>query len=268
MARRERRQRRRSVRLSLTEPEMENQESEETSDPLENQNQPPQRSAVTNDNWIDDYNKNQTAWQARADEYVRRIREGKVRCRATLRELRYAYVVQGMSPREIEQEYRIPKRYVWALATVYRWSKTKREIDDKIIEAAAKNLQPKLESITALGAHALVEFLTNFIKSGDARRMSPKDAKMLSDVTANVHRVTQLVKGEPTDIVKSIRQMGPEELFKAAVHLFRDLKDDPLIEQDMLEHDDPKLLTAPPGEIEMTDITLQPEVVGNDAAGK
>lgn len=130
----------------------------------------------------------------------------------------------------MEGRFKIPKRYIWALSTKYRWHKTKGEIDDALIRAAAKNMQGKLEDVTSLGIDVTRAFLLQLVKSGDAARLSPKDAKMISDVTANFHRVLQLVKGEPTDIIKTVRDMGNEDLLRAALHMFKGLQEDPLLQ--------------------------------------
>lgn len=181
---------------------------------------------------------------------------------ASFRELRYAYIVEGLDPHQMEKRFDLPNRYIWALATKYHWAKVKKELDDKLMAAAAKGLQPKLEAVVALGVHATSQFLTNLINSGEAKNLSPKDAKMISDVTANHHRVLQLAKGEPTDIVRHTRDMSNEELTEAAIHLMRALKEDPLCDDRLIDVTPPKELPAP--KIEVTVSPMPEKVTGTD----
>lgn len=109
------------------------------------------------------------------------------------------------------------------------WERVRQETLNKLIESRLKiGTLKEIEDIRALSLTGLKEYLSQLVLSG--QRMTPKDAKLLSDIIANIDRIARLEGGKPTDI-KRYETMTPEELRQEARSIIEELKEeDPVVD--------------------------------------
>lgn len=162
---------------------------------------------------------------------------------------RYMYVVESKSPREIALHLNRCYSSIFAIARRKKWQKLRDNLDKKVQTRAAKHQVKKIEDVLASTTHAIAAYFRNLIKTGEINSLSVKDIKLTSDVLANVHRIHQIAKGEPTNITKTISDMPEKDLREALKDMYRSLYEDPMF--------DPKSLVE--NEQEVKDDTDSPE---------
>jgi len=98
-----------------------------------------------------------------------------------------------------------------------RWAKIKDKVDQKLLtNLRAKILSEEAGDILKKGAYIINLYFTKVIKRGGD--IDNKDAKLTSDILANVHRLKQLEEGKPTDI-SFVEKMAPEEAMRYLMEL-------------------------------------------------
>lgn len=145
--------------------------------------------------------------------------------RASLQESRRLYLL-GHDYKVIFQATGIPRSQFNRHKK--HWDDIKeRELQRFVQKRIAKKAQ-ELEEIVALSLGGLKEHLRRVIARGED--MSAKDAKLLSDIIANVDRIGRLEQGKPTDI-KRYETMSPDELKEEARKIVADLaEEDPIVD--------------------------------------
>lgn len=85
-----------------------------------------------------------------------------------------------------------------------------------------------MEKIVGLSTEVLIKFLTRQLAR--ETEITSKDAKLVSDIIANVDRIDRLQNGEPTDI-KKFEHLTPEEVKDQVKLIMEDLAlNDPMME--------------------------------------
>lgn len=144
--------------------------------------------------------------------------------RASLQETRRLYLL-GYDYKVIFQTTGIPRSQFNRYKP--HWDELKeRELQKFVKKRIAKKAQ-ELEEIVALSLGGLKEHLRRLIARGED--MSGKDAKLLSDIIANIDRIGRLEQGKPTDI-KRYETMTPDELKEEARKIVADLAEEDPIE--------------------------------------
>lgn len=96
-----------------------------------------------------------------------------------------------------------------------------------------------MREIIKLSVDNLKRFLT--AHSVNETIVSTKDAKLMSDILANIHRVVQLENGKPTNITET-RAVSQEELHEHLRQAIEDLKRvDPMVSYNDNDGTDPKI---------------------------
>lgn len=147
-----------------------------------------------------------------------------------LRQIRYLYVVRGYMITDIAKAIGKPYDTVQNMVKRHKWALLRTKADAWVLRRSLRNQKAALEEILALSAEGLKNFVTKVVQDGKNGLVNAKDAKFLSDIFANVFHVHQITKGEPTDIVKNIKEASERDLMLAAQELIDNIKDDPMFE--------------------------------------
>lgn len=94
----------------------------------------------------------------------------------------------------------------------HRWRRLKERIDEDLIaEIRRSAVESKVDEFVQRGLKIGLRFLDRLEK--DKQDLSVKDFKLVTDAIMAIHRVGQLEKGEPTDIVeRNYNAMTQEEM--------------------------------------------------------
>lgn len=103
-----------------------------------------------------------------------------------------------------------------------------RELDKQIQKSLREGKLKELEEINSLSLAGLRKYIARVVLR--QAELSTKEAKLLSDIVANLDRIARLESGRPTDI-KRYETMSPEELRKEAAQIVAELKEeDPVVD--------------------------------------
>lgn len=149
---------------------------------------------------------------------------------AELRAIRFAYCALGWSAVKISQA--LGRNYRTIVSAIYRhrYIRVREKVDQQLIKRAIGRMEGDVEAVTALTTAALKRFLTQAIQSD--RELTVKDAKLISDIGANFHRILQLIKNKPTAIHANIQNVSEEASIEALVGVIRSMKEDPMFDMD------------------------------------
>lgn len=90
-----------------------------------------------------------------------------------------------------------------------KWYRVKSRLDEKfLVKLRARVVSKDATDLMKKGTHIIGLFFDRLIKRGT--EIETKDAKLTSDILANIHRIKQLEEGKPTDITL-YEKMTPEE---------------------------------------------------------
>lgn len=94
----------------------------------------------------------------------------------------------------------------------HRWRQLKERVDEGLIaEIRRTAVESKIDEFVQRGLKIGLRFLDRLEK--DKQDLSVKDFKLVTDAIMAIHRVGQLEKGEPTDIVeRNYNSMSQEEM--------------------------------------------------------
>ena len=102
------------------------------------------------------------------------------------------------------------------------WATEKQEVVSALLESSVKKGKVKeLEQIVGLTLDGLRKFLSRLVLR--ETEITPKDAKLLSDIIANIDRISRLELGKATDI-KRYEHMTPEQIKTTALEIVEQLK--------------------------------------------
>lgn len=108
-----------------------------------------------------------------------------------------------------------------------KWSRVKERVDEKfLVSLRARVVSKDATDLMKKGTHIIGMFFDRLIKRGT--EIETKDAKLTSDILANIHRIKQLEEGKPTDI-SVYEKMTPEE----AMSYLQKIQKDTLEKHDM-----------------------------------
>lgn len=103
-----------------------------------------------------------------------------------------------------------------------------RELERHLEKQLRDGKLKELEDIVGLSLTGLKKWLSRLVLR--EAELSTKEAKLLSDVIANMDRITRLESGRPTDI-KRYETMSPDELREEARTIIAELKEeDPVVD--------------------------------------
>jgi hypothetical protein len=118
------------------------------------------------------------------------------------------------------------------------WYKEREDREKKVWEKVLTHQGRRIDSIVSLSTAALERFLERLIRRES--EMDIKEAKLLSDVLANVHRIQRLENNEATDI-RHYENMTPEQIREATIQALADIKkNDPFYNSLALGEDMPE----------------------------
>ena len=111
------------------------------------------------------------------------------------------------------------------------WSTEKQAVIEKLLEQAVKTGKvQELEQIVGLSLDGLKKYLARMVLR--ETEITAKDAKLLSDIIANIDRISRLENNKPTE-VKRYEHMTPDEIRKCAQEIVDQLRaSDPLTATD------------------------------------
>lgn len=146
------------------------------------------------------------------------------------RALRFAYCVLGWSPLKISKA--MGRNYATVCRAVAngRFTDLRRRVDANIIKGAVKRLEGQVEEVTALTVTCIRRWLMDSIKQ--EAPLTAKEAKLVSDIGANFHRILQLIKNKPTNISKTISEQSEEAAMESMVTVLRRMREDPMFDMD------------------------------------
>lgn len=162
-----------------------------------------------------------------------------------LRMIRYLFVVRGYMITDIAKAMNKPYDALQSCIRRKKWLLLRTKADAFVIRRALRNQKAALEEILGLSAEGLKQYVTKVVQDGKQGLVCAKDAKFLSDIMANVFHVHQITKGEPTDIVKNIKEASEKDLMAAAQELIESIQDDPMYEP----KDEPKPVEPDPSSL-------------------
>lgn len=144
--------------------------------------------------------------------------------------IRYLFVVRGYMITDIAKAVGKPYDAVQTCIRRRKWGLLRTKADAFVLRRALRNQKAAFEEIIGLTSEGLKQYITKVVQDGKMGLVCAKDAKFLSDILANVFHVHQITKGEPTDIVKNIKEASEKDLMAAAQELVDSIKDDPMYE--------------------------------------
>lgn len=147
------------------------------------------------------------------------------------RAIRFAYCVLGWPSHEIASATgRSPQTLNNYIA---RWNLKglRQKVDTQITTRAVKNISKDVEEVMGLSTSAIKRYLTQVVKT--EVEISAKDAKLISDITANFHRILQLIKGKPTSIAKAA-EMTDELAIESLASILKKARQDPMFDMQKL----------------------------------
>lgn len=146
-----------------------------------------------------------------------------------IRAIRYAYCVLGWSNLKIAKALNKHFRTVNRVIVKRRYEELRQKIDEQMVRNAVTGMEEDVKGVTSLTVAALKRYLTQVVKDPDMK-LSVKDAKLISDIGANFHRIFQLIQNKPTAIHASLPAMTEEETRKAFFDVVRKMKEDPMFD--------------------------------------
>ena len=144
-----------------------------------------------------------------------------------IRAVRFAYCVLGWSALKIARAMGRSYPVLRQMIHVKRFHPLRARIEKEIIRKAVKGIASDVEEVTALTATALKHYLTDIVKT--EAPLSAKDAKLISDIGANFHRILQLIKGKPTSISK-VSEMTDAMAIETLASTLKQMKQDPMFD--------------------------------------
>lgn len=144
------------------------------------------------------------------------------------RAIRFAYCVMGWTPLKIADHMGRSYKFVANQVDRNGYKGLRKRLDAELIKNATKGMEADVESVVGLTTTALTRWLTQVVK--DPAPLSAKDAKLISDIGANFHRILQLVKNKPTNISQTLPAMSDEIATEAFVKLITKMKEDPMFD--------------------------------------
>lgn len=149
---------------------------------------------------------------------------------AEIRAIRFAYCALGWSAIRISEA--LGRNYRCVSRVIYKgkYQKLRERVDERLIKNAVGRMEGDVEAVTALTTAALKRYLTQVVH-GD-KEMSVKDAKLISDIGANFHRILQLLKNKPTAIHANLGSMSEEGSIEALVGVLKRMRQDPMFDMD------------------------------------
>lgn len=144
---------------------------------------------------------------------------------------RHLYIVEGWTTNKIARAMRRKEQSIYRLCWRYKWRKVKARLEKKLIDRALSASETEFKEIIGLSTEVIKRFLIQSIRT-DAP-VTFKDAKLTSDMAANYWRLYQVVQGKPSDI-KEIQKMTDEEAKDMMKQMFKDLREDPMLDIDEL----------------------------------
>ena len=144
---------------------------------------------------------------------------------------RHLFIVEGWNTRKIAHAMGRRQQAIYRLYNRYKWKKLKLRLEKKLIDRALSASETEFKQIIGLSTEVIKRFLVQSLKT-DAP-VTFKDAKLTSDMAANYWRLYQVVQGKPSDI-KEIQKMTDEEAKDMMKQMFKDLREDPMLDLDHL----------------------------------
>lgn len=146
------------------------------------------------------------------------------------RAIRFAYCVLGWPAAKISFAMGRTQRAVFKMIYRHKMPQLKARIESDLISKAVRGMESDVEEVTALTTSALKRWLTGVL-TNDAP-LTPKDAKLISDIGANFHRILQLIKNKPTSINKTVKDMTDDMALQSMVDVLKKMKEDPMFDMD------------------------------------
>lgn len=143
--------------------------------------------------------------------------------------VRYGYCILGWTVSKIALSLSLPQREISRIVISNNYAALRKRIDDHAFHTAIKSREKGIDNVLGLGVKILTDGLRRY--SQDNSSLDMKDYKFVSDITANVHRISQLTKGNPTGITKVIGEpLTKEEMRSSMKELLDELVKDPLFD--------------------------------------
>lgn len=145
------------------------------------------------------------------------------------RAVRYAYVVLGWSCNKIAFAAGKNHAVIENLVAKKRYRSLRDRVQEEIINRATKRHAEDAAEITYLTALALKKWLTQITVAEEP--MTPKDAKMVSDIGANYDRIVRAIRASDQPRPgTSLDQFGEKDAAKALLSVLARAKNDPMFD--------------------------------------
>ena len=150
-----------------------------------------------------------------------------------IRAIRYLYCVEGWKRSKIATALNRNVHCIGSLIRRRKFVELKEKLDARIIENAITESEKSSKQIIGLTDQVIIRYLTQVIRAEE--KVSAKDAKLTSDIKANIFRIHQVSQGKP-DTIKKVENMTEQDFRDLAKETYLLMKQDPLL--DLEEFDD------------------------------
>ena len=175
------------------------------------------------------------------------------------RAIRFAYCVLGWKAGDIAASIGREAQSVYRVIIRRKFTALRKKLDQDILTRSLAGVSENVEGVVSLTTQALTRYLTDVVKQETP--LSPKDAKLLSDIGANYHRILQLIKSRPTSI-SAPAELSDEQAQTALISIIKKAKEDPMFDMEVFCRE----LNVTPDELrQKTDMFKDEEEEGFDA---
>lgn len=143
--------------------------------------------------------------------------------------VRYACVILGWTIEKISLSLRVPAKEITKIVVRNDYLALRQRIDERAFMRAVRKREEGIETVVALGTDIMVQGLRKFQQ--DPSSLEIKDIKFVSDITANSHRISQLMKNKPTTIrEEQNKKMSRDEIRAGLKELIEEMSKDPMFD--------------------------------------
>lgn len=136
--------------------------------------------------------------------------------------------IRGFNKELILADTNVPNHvFTWhAFKKANSWYQTRNALYRELVDAQVKEVVTEkvktLSDIMTLSLEGLKGFVAE-IAMGERQIEGTREAKLLSDIVANIHRIGQLEQGKPTAISNTMQAMTPQQVKERAIELFKEM---------------------------------------------
>ncbi len=143
--------------------------------------------------------------------------------------VRYAFCILGWTIEKISLSCEVPSQEISKIVVRNNFPAMRQRIDDRAFLRAVRQRERGIEQVVAVGTEIMLGGLRKYLK--DPSSLEVKDVKFVSDITANAHRIHQLMQGKETSIRGEKKApLTKEEIRAGLKELVGELTKDPMFD--------------------------------------